>query len=530
MKHPSPLVLLVACLFGCSKHNDKAASVAPPPPSKTPVLQTNAVTNLTHFSVNLSGKILSSSGEAISEFGFVIDTASEPTTAKNLFKLQVQQTDSAGDFVLNVDELPSLTTYYVRAYAIDSAGAGYGNTVKFSSLLSKVYEGDVTLSTQQQVIDFGSNHYTIIDGNMTINGSVTDLTPLIGLSAVNYTFTASNSALVNFKGLDSLELTGALYANGFFVEYNANLINFTGLGRLKQSNGETQIDFNPALQSLDGLDSYIAANYGDLRITDCASLQNLNGLKKMLGVSEDFYLDNNPALTDISGLSMVSTVNGRIYILNDASLPSLHGLEGIHSLDGGLDIESNASLSDLSALSNLTSIAGANEPGALTLTGNPMIKDLSVFKHLPYVSYLTIDNNTGLTSLSGLSNLSYAGVVEFVGDSNLKDLTGLTALTKVSRLTITDNPSLVNLHGLDGVTTILDNEYSITMARNNSLVSLDGLENLTSAPGTIQIFSNPVLTDFCPLKLLFTTGYTNWFYTQYNGSNPTQDQVVANCQ
>lgn len=528
MKKIINLLLIALFLCSCSKHSTLPNGGLQV--NDLPQLHTNDISQLTRFSVVFGGRVYGTSGAKITEMGFVVDTVPGPTVARNFNKFVVPQFDSANVFQTTVGALPSLQTYYLRAYAVDTFGIGYGNEIMFTTLLNKVYNGIVTLSTQQEVIDFGANHYNTINGDLDISGSVTDLTPLLGLVAINNAFNVKNSALVNFKGLDSLEATGVVFPNGFFIEYNNDLVNFTGLGRLKSSRGVAQIDFNPALQNMDGLDSYAAAGAGELRITDCGSLQNLNGLKELYFVGEDLYIDNDPVLTDVSGLSSLSSVYGRIYFINDASLQNLHGLEGVRNPDGGVELDQDPVLSDISALSNLESIPATSGIGALVLNGDPMIKNLSPFSKLATVPNVTIDNCGGLVNLQGLGGLKTVGFLEIDGDSALKDLSGLTSLKGLSRLTVTSNPLLVSLHGLDALTSITTNGYSIIVSRNNSLVTLDGLENVSRADGSVQVLFDPVLTDFCPLKLLFNSGYNQWFLTQGDGSNPTQAQVVSGCQ
>jgi hypothetical protein len=521
------LALFSTLYFGCKKHD-----LTTPPPSqpvdKTPEVQTNDIAHLTHFSVVFSGNILDSFGTKIAEMGFVVDTNPSPSVTKNFNKFIVPYA-SAGAFMINIDYLPSATTYYVRAYAIDTFGTGYGAEVKFTTLLDKVYNGDITLSTQQQVIDFGAQQYTTINGGLTVTGSVSDLTPLRGLTVINNGFYVTNSLLTNFAGLDSVELTGAVFPNGVNIEYNNNLVDFTGLGALKMTNGDVQIEQNPALQSMNGLLNYEGANYGGFRIDYCSNLKDLSGLKKMQFVASNMYFSFDNSLTDLSGISNLSAIIGRLYLLNNGSLSRLSGLENIHSLPDGIDIENNPVLADISGLANLDSIVSQIGIGSITITNNPEITDLGAFQHISHVDYVTIDQNASLKNLGGLKGLHSAGRVEIAGDSSLVDLTGLNQLTQVSTLYIMDNPQLISLNGLDGLSSITNNPYSLIILRNNSMTSLQGVEHLSRADGTVQILSNPALTDFCPLKLLFVSGYSAWFVDASNASNPTQADVQANC-
>lgn len=108
-------------------------------------------------------------------------------------------------------------------------------------------------------------------------------------------------------------------------------------------------------------------------------------------------------------------------------------------------------------------------------------------------------------------------------------MSGLEKLTSAGKLEISYNAGIANLKGFNALKRLTSEYYSIGMVNNNALQSLSGLENLASAIGSIQISNNPVLTDFCPLKLLFNGGYNQLFATAYNGSNPSQADVMSNC-
>ena len=101
-------------------------------------------------------------------------------------------------------------------------------------------------------------------------------------------------------------------------------------------------------------------------------------------------------------------------------------------------------------------------------------------------------------------------------------------LTSVRRIDIVHNPLLVNLQGLNNLTTVSGPAGIIAIGGNVSLQTLSGLENLSQGGEYIAINDNPVLTDFCPLKKVFTS--FNRSYSCYgNATNPTQGEILANC-
>jgi len=94
-----------------------------------PTLTTSAVTNITETAATLNGMISIVSENCDnpnnSEQGFVYATTIQPTTANN--KVNV----NGNDITTTLENLESNTTYYVRAFLINSTVEFYGNEVSF---------------------------------------------------------------------------------------------------------------------------------------------------------------------------------------------------------------------------------------------------------------------------------------------------------------------------------------------------------------------------------------------------------------
>ncbi len=88
-----------------------------------PSLATAMVTNVSETSATSGGNFGNDGGAAITEKGVCWSTSHNPTIADN------HTNDGSGldDFVSNLTGLDPSTTYYVRAYATNSAGTGYGS-------------------------------------------------------------------------------------------------------------------------------------------------------------------------------------------------------------------------------------------------------------------------------------------------------------------------------------------------------------------------------------------------------------------
>jgi len=95
-----------------------------------PVLTTAAVSNITATTATAGGNISDAGTPPYTERGVCYATAPNPTVAD--IKVAVSGT-SVGSFATELTGLVAGTTYYVRAFAINSAGTIYGNQVGFTT-------------------------------------------------------------------------------------------------------------------------------------------------------------------------------------------------------------------------------------------------------------------------------------------------------------------------------------------------------------------------------------------------------------
>jgi uncharacterized protein (TIGR02145 family) len=94
-----------------------------------PVLTTAAITDITHNTAKSGGNITSDGGSEVIARGVCWSTHETPTISDNI----TTDGTGVGSFVSNVSGLSVNTVYYVRAYATNSTGTGYGNTISFTS-------------------------------------------------------------------------------------------------------------------------------------------------------------------------------------------------------------------------------------------------------------------------------------------------------------------------------------------------------------------------------------------------------------
>lgn len=95
-----------------------------------PTVTTAAVTEITKTTAVSGGEVTLDGGAEITAKGLVWSTTPEPTILNNL----IDGGTGMGEFVSNITGLEKYTTYYVRAFATNSAGTSYGANVQFTTL------------------------------------------------------------------------------------------------------------------------------------------------------------------------------------------------------------------------------------------------------------------------------------------------------------------------------------------------------------------------------------------------------------
>jgi uncharacterized protein (TIGR02145 family) len=122
--------------------------------AEIPVLTTNEVTEITTNMAVSGGIIIDDGGAKITTQGICWNTQPDPSTENN-------KTTEPGStsFSSNITNLLPDTQYYIRAYAINEAGTGYGNNISFK-----------TLGDKPALASLNATNITVISA--TLNGSV----------------------------------------------------------------------------------------------------------------------------------------------------------------------------------------------------------------------------------------------------------------------------------------------------------------------------------------------------------------------
>jgi len=132
-------------------------------PATIPVLTTANVTTITQNTATCGGTITSDGAASITARGVCWSTTQNPTTADS----KTSDGSGTGIFTSALTELIGNTTYYVRAYATNSAGTQYGNQISFkTNPLIPTLTTATTSSISQTTATSGGNISS--DGGSTV--------------------------------------------------------------------------------------------------------------------------------------------------------------------------------------------------------------------------------------------------------------------------------------------------------------------------------------------------------------------------
>lgn len=199
-------------------------------PNTLPTLNTLPVESITIFNASCGGTISSNGGSPIIACGVCCGQTPNPTIDLNInLKTNDINNISNETFKSNITDLQPETTYYVRAYATNSLGTGYGSSITFTTKPLEIgmnYQGGkifYILKSGDIGYDAGKRHGLIVSLDDLSSNSTWANQTYIGLQVLNtYSeigtgFSNTNNIITMMGGLDGL----------FAAKTCANYYNYT---------------------------------------------------------------------------------------------------------------------------------------------------------------------------------------------------------------------------------------------------------------------------------------------------------------
>jgi uncharacterized protein (TIGR02145 family) len=175
-------------------------------------ITTQPVTVLSATAAYGGGTISGNGGSAITQSGVCWSTSPNPTLANNF----TIDGNGSGTFVSNILPLQPATTYFVRAYAVNTSGTAYGNTQSFTTQSASGAGSLPIIATNNVVYTDGLS--ATCGGNITADGGLA-VTARGVCWAIGITPTINNSITLNGAGGGSFSstITNLLPGTTYFV-------------------------------------------------------------------------------------------------------------------------------------------------------------------------------------------------------------------------------------------------------------------------------------------------------------------------
>lgn len=163
-----------------------------------PIVSTSEILNITTVSAITGGEVLNSGTSTITERGICWSKKPNPQVTDNY----VSSGKELGKFSVTLSNLLMETTYFVRAYAKNASGIGYGNEVNFTT--AKQIVSKVTIKVETSSLPMGGETYALASVFDEFGGEIPN-------TKVNWSSSDSSIASITADGKISSIYDGEVY-------------------------------------------------------------------------------------------------------------------------------------------------------------------------------------------------------------------------------------------------------------------------------------------------------------------------------
>ena len=403
--------------------------------------------------------------------------------------------------------------------------------------LNQLYIGDISVSNQAEVDALGvsggalEGSITKIKGNVTISGSVTDLSifnnidtitgylKVEGLTRLDVLNKETSPGRGNYAGFTNLKMIGNYFLVGkSYSSTNSSLESVGYFPHLDSIGGYFQIRNNASLNAL-GSFPVLRSIGADFSVQDNDQLLHVPDFDSLIRVGQNFEIFNHDRLGTIGSFPKLKTIGGYYSIFSNDRLLSLGDFSSLQTIGGYYSIFSNDRLLSLGDFSSLQTIGGY-----YSIFSNDRLLSMGDFSSLQ-----TITGNYQITSNGRLLSLGDFSSLQTIGDfynifSNgrllsLGDFSSLQTIGGYYR--INSNDSLLSLGDFSSLQMI--NGYYFILD-NDELENLDTFPLLHTIDGYFSIRGNDNLRNLYDFPALTSVGMGNP-YVPVGGPKRTIDNT-----
>lgn len=201
-------------------------------PASIPEVTTLKCSEIKEKTLKSGGNVTADGGDVISARGVVWSTNPAPTLSMNV-PFKTDPVKDKGEYMINLSELTPNTRYYVRAYATNSAGTGYG--LPESCVTLPLLATTALSAVWEDTAKSGGTFTPEGNADITAKGVVwsTNPNPTISLSTKTVDGTGTSVFTSNLKGLtpNTIYYVKAYATNSTGTGYG-NELTFTTLPKL----------------------------------------------------------------------------------------------------------------------------------------------------------------------------------------------------------------------------------------------------------------------------------------------------------